>query len=157
MKRISRLALPPALFLPAIGAGLFLCGLVFGTLAGLSMMPSPPITLHEDTRPSVAVVRLEGLRDSSLRGTLSGEVRLFAGDAIILPDGSGAFRITDRKFLTNVITIRAPAGMRFVASKRGHTYYPIGSNGGESIVPANRIYFADSERAIRAGYKAAGK
>ena len=153
MKQISRLALPPALFLPAGGAGLFLCGLVFGMLAGMSMIPPVPITLRDDTRPQVSVVRLEGLRDGALRGTLSGEVRLFTGDAIVLPDGSGSFRITDRKFLTNVITILAPSGMRFVASKRGKTYYPLGSKGGESIVPANRIYFPDSESAQKAGYK----
>ncbi|MBI5794426.1 hypothetical protein HZA87_05115 [Candidatus Uhrbacteria bacterium] len=119
------------------------------------MIPSPPLMLRDDTRPHVAVVRLGGLRDSSLRGTLSGEVRLFAGDTLILPDGSGSFRITDRNFLTNVITIKAPSGMQFVASKRGRTYYAIGSSGGESIVPANRIYFPDSASAQKAGYKPA--
>lgn len=119
------------------------------------MIPSPPTVLRDDIRPSISVVRLEGLRDGAMHGTLSGEVRLFAGDTIIIPDGSGAFRIADRSFLTNVVTIRAPAGMRFVASKRGHTYYPVGSKGGESIVPTNRIYFPDAVSASRAGYNAA--
>lgn len=45
-----------------------------------------------------------------------------------------------------------PAGMEFVASSRGTTYYWRGCNGWKGLAAANRIYFKTAEEAQTAGY-----
>lgn len=128
-------------------------GFLSGALWGLSRLgEQTSLSLRPDARPGIAVVRLEGIRDGALSGTMSGDVRLFAGADLVLPAASGAFRITDRSLLTNIVTVRAPEGMRFVASRRGEKYYPVGSPEGDRLAPENRIYFRDGAAAESAGY-----
>ena len=45
------------------------------------------------------------------------------------------------------------ANKNFFASNRGHKYYPIGCSAGKSIKLENRIYFATSSDAKKAGYE----
>jgi hypothetical protein len=43
-------------------------------------------------------------------------------------------------------------GMKFVASKQGKKYYPVGSAQAENLKPENRLYFPDAAAAEAAGY-----
>lgn len=45
------------------------------------------------------------------------------------------------------------SGKNFFASNRGHKYYPIGCSAGKSIKLENRVYFATSSDAQKAGYE----
>ena len=46
----------------------------------------------------------------------------------------------------------APAGMHFVASRRGKKYYPVGSPAAAALKPENRVYFPDAAAAEDAGF-----
>lgn len=116
--------------------------------------PAPELQIvQDDTSPSIPVVHISGIRNGALIGSLTGNVRLAAGSKIILPTASGSFAVTDSKLLTNMIEIHVPAGMSFVASKRGKKYYPVASASAAGLSPANRVYFPSAEAAERAGYK----
>lgn len=115
--------------------------------------PEPMALVDDPVISDVALVRIEGMRDSALIGTMQGNVRLVAGDEIVLPNGSGGFAITDRDLLTNIIMIKPPEGMNFVASRRGTKYYPLSAAAAGSISPANRVFFKTAEEAERAGFK----
>lgn len=128
-------------------------GLLTGSVATAWLHhPAPPLALLDDPGTDVPVVRIEGIKDSALVGTALGNVRLFAGGDAVTLDASGAFAIRNTKVLTNVITLQKPAGMNFVASKRGKKYYAITSAQAQQIVPENRVYFPDAQSAERAGY-----
>lgn len=99
------------------------------------------------------VVTINGIRNGKLEGVLTGNVRLFAGSHLILPDGNGSFAIGDGKLLTNRIEIRIPDGMNFVASKKGKKYYPVESASAGNLSPTNRVYFPSAEAAEKAGFK----
>lgn len=147
------LHLPPRLLIVLWVLGILALGFLIGALWGLSRLErQSSITVRPDTRPGVAVVRIEGIRDGALEGTMSGEVRFFASDDLVLPDEEGGFRITDRSLLTNTITVRAPEGMPFVASQRGEKYYPVGSRAADRLAVENRVYFPSREAAEEAGY-----
>ncbi len=140
--------------LPLYGV-LMLAG-ILGYLWGRIMtvrfsIPKTPLTFREDTRPLVPVVRLEGIRDGNLVGEAKGEVRLFLGDDLILPDGSGAFAVAAGPLLVNEITVEVPEWAQFVASKRGKKYYPVDSAEGEQIVADNRGYLETEKEAKAAG------
>jgi hypothetical protein len=115
--------------------------------------PAPvPRVIADDSPSPVPVVRIDGIRNGVLVGSVTGDVRLAARGRSILPDGSGSFVITDRSVLTNEIRIMVPAGMRFVASKRGKKYYPVDSASAAGLSPSNRLYFTNAAAAERAGY-----
>ncbi|MFC1595027.1 hypothetical protein ACFL3E_01205 [Patescibacteria group bacterium] len=74
----------------------------------------------------------------------------------------GLFRIFSLNKDKQPITIQEdafeiqPAGeivKAFMASKAGEKYYPIDCKASNRIKPANRIYFATAEQAIKAGYE----
>jgi hypothetical protein len=44
------------------------------------------------------------------------------------------------------------SGKNFFASNRGSKYYSLGCSGGKTIKQENRVYFATSEEAEKAGY-----
>lgn len=140
----------PTAFLLSVMVGIFVGST--GT-AWVMHRPEPMVIIDDPVISDVPVVRIEGIRDSALIGTIQGEVRLVAGDQIVLPNGSGGFAITDRDLLTNIIMIKSPEGMNFVASKRGTKYYPLDSAGAGSISPANRIFFRTAKEAEGAGFK----
>ena len=131
-----------------------LIGLLAGVLVGSSRhRPSLPITMVDSpVEAAVPVVRIDGIRNGALIGLVEGSVRLFAGQKMVDTSGSGTFAIKDAALLTNVITVRTPAGMRFIASKRGKKYYSVDSASGQRIVPENRVYFASKEAAEKAGF-----
>lgn len=142
-----------------IESKLSLLGLVLlvGYLGGrlLTEVSVPPSTIVDvpDTRPSVSIIRLEGVRDGVLRGTMSGEVRFFLGDQLVLPTASGALHTVVGSFFDDRIVIAVPNGMRFVASRRGSKYYSVTSQAGADLVPENRMYFRTAADAEAAGYR----
>jgi hypothetical protein len=131
-----------------------LCGALLGATVTAYRLAAPaPVIIVEDVGTDVPVVRIEGIENGALVGTVEGEVRVSAGEKLVTPGADGRFAISDRSILTNRITVQAPAGMRFVASSKGSKYYAVDSAGGQNIVPANRVYFATAQEAEAAGYR----
>ncbi|MDB4977945.1 MAG: hypothetical protein JWM56_131 [Candidatus Peribacteria bacterium] len=148
--------LPPTRWIPGIVLSLCLA-ILAGYGAGRAhsaylFRSQSPITLQNDERSPVAVVRLDGVRDGALRGQTTGTVRLFMQDKEIPADASGAFAMSSPQFLRNEITVPVPDGMQFVASRKGKKYYPVTSSAGENISPANRLYFRTAADAEKAGF-----
>ena len=129
------------------------CGYLLGRLTTIRFsLPDIPITITEDTRPILQVLRIDGIRNGMIEGRILGDARVFFGDELVLPTASGTFAFPPDVFLKNIVDIVIPSDMQFVASKRGKKYYPVGSSAGEQLVPENRIYFKTEEDAKGAGY-----
>lgn len=144
--------------LPLFGALLLavLLGYLIGRITTVRLsLPDAPLTLREDTRPTVPVVQIQGIRDGQLSGVIQGEVRVFLDGAQILSGEDGSFHAAAGPLLTNEVRVVVPPGSRFVASSRGSKYYPVDSSRGAQIVPENRVYFASAEEAEQAGFEAA--
>lgn len=140
--------------IPAFGLTLFTGFFSGAVFDAWSFHPAPDVRIVADeTPPTVPVVRIDGIHNGALVGSVSGNARLVAGARIILPAASGSFAISDSKLLTNMIEIHVPPGMRFVASKRGKKYYPVTSASAAGLSPANRVYFPSAQAAEKAGYK----
>lgn len=133
---------------------MFCCGFCAGAIVDAWMFhqASPIAVIADESSPSVPVVRIDGIRNSALVGSMNGNLRLIARDHLIVPDASGFFIIHDAKLLTNMIEVHIPPGMKFVASKRGKKYYPVASASAGNLSPANRVYFASEAAARAAGY-----
>lgn len=129
-------------------------GVLLGRIFGIASRPIPPTVLLEDRRPLIPVVRISGVEDGFVAGSVRGDVRVFLDEKIVVTDGSGSFRVPAGDFLHNVATVRVPADMRFVASRRGKKYYPVTSASAARLAPGNRVYFSDRESAERAGFLA---
>lgn len=134
----------------AVLLGLIL-SFLFGRVSGILSIPVAPVTLREDTRPIIPVVQMDAT-DGALTGKASGDVRLFFDGRMIITGSGGAFRVLLGAGAARPASI--PAGMRYVASRRGSKYYPVSSLAGQRIVAANRIYFSSSADAEAAGYAA---
>lgn len=141
--------------LPLLGALLLtlVCGYLLGRIiTERRSLPSAPFIQRDLSRPPVPTVKLDGVYNSELKGSMVGNARLFLGSEQVTPDASGAFLVPAGTLLTNHVSITVPAGMRFVASRRGKKYYPVGSAAAEGLAPANRVYFHTGEEASQAGY-----
>ena len=130
----------------------FLVGYTFGQIVMSSKIQDVPITLVPDTRPKVPVVKIYGIENGKLIGSVSQEVRLFIDDVIAITNASGAFAVPADSLFTNFVTVQVPEGMNFVASKRGKYYYSVTSSKGEGNSVKNRVYFPDEESAQEAGF-----
>ncbi len=140
-----------ALIILAILLSLIL-GILIGMIIRTTAAPIPATVLRPDTREKVPVVTIDGVEDGHVIGTARGGVRVFLGERMIVPGASGSFRVPAGDFLKNVTTVHVPAGMHFVASKRGKKYYPVVSASAMRLAPENRVYFADHASAERAGF-----
>jgi len=129
-----------------------LSGYVAGRMVTIRQFADPPFLLEPDTRPLVPVVHIEGLDDGKIVGRINGEVRVFWGDHMVIPDRSGAFRIAEDVLQTEEVTVEIPDGMRFVASRKGKKYYSVTSAMGERIKPENRVYFTTAGDAEASGF-----
>ncbi|ALM09450.1 MAG TPA: hypothetical protein DEB30_05715 [Candidatus Peribacter riflensis] len=141
---------------PFIGGMLLalVCGYLLGRLiTERRSLPDTPITVRDLSQPIVPTIHLDGVFNGQLKGTMLGEARLFLGSKHIVPDLSGSFLVPAGTLLTNNVEITVPAGMRFVASKRGQKYYPVDSASASALSPANRVYFRTAEEAEGAGYR----
>jgi len=114
----------------------------------------PAITvLMEDVHEPLPVVRVREINNGAITGTVDQGARLVLGEDLVLPKEDGSFRIDAKAFLVNVIDIKIPHGVLFVASSRGKNYYPVDSSAGERLAPQNRIYFRSAAEAEAMGYK----
>lgn len=126
-------------------------GVLTGLVCSLAVRDIP-VVARSGSGATVVAVTFEGFRDGLLRGRSAGPVRLFAGEqpVEVAPDGSFAF--DHPGFHIEEVTVPVPAGMRFVASRKGKKYYSVTSAAGERIAPGNRVYFPDEASARAAGF-----
>ena len=117
----------------------------------LKQFTDPPFRLEPDLRPRVPVVQVEGIQGGVVMGRIRGDVRVFWGDHMVIPDGSGAFQIAE-DLLKEEVVVRVPDGMQFVASRKGKKYYAVTSPMGERIKPENRVYFSTAGDAEAYGF-----
>ena len=128
-----------------------LVGYVAGRSVSLEGMRDPPFVLRPDTRPLIPVVEFTGVQEGKVVGRMQGEVRVFWGEEMVIPDKSGAFLVSS-DLLTEDVLVTVPFGMHVVSSRKGKYHYPIGSPRAERIVPENRLYFRTAEEAEKAGF-----
>lgn len=128
-----------------------LSGYIAGRVVTLRQFADPPFRLEPDTRPHVPVVQVERREKGVIVGHINGDVRVFWGDTMVIPDGSGAFRIAEGP-LVEEVTVEVPDGMQFVASHKGKKYYSVTSPMGERIKPENRVYFPTADDAEASGF-----
>lgn len=135
---------------------LFLC--LFCALSGI-LLGSIVTTKRLQSEHTLSVVPSQVSRLSTVRieevgsvftGTASGAVRLFLGEKPVAIE-HGAFRVTLTKPAQPPSL--APAGMRFVASKRGKYYYRVNTAAANGLSESNRVYFGTEEEARQAGFK----
>ncbi len=147
--------MPPSerAFLIGLLALAVLFGYGVGRIVSVEGRASPPLTLYASSGAArLPVVTIDDMQD--LRGSISGNVRVFVGKAPVSVDAHGAFTTAAiTRGSPSASASPAPAGMRFVASKRGKKYYAAGSKAAAKLSPKNRIYFPDAISAERAGYR----
>ena len=119
----------------------------------LTVLSASPIHFTSDTRSTVPVVSIEGVRNGQLEGRMSSGVRLFVGEEYVIPTASGTFNVAAEPVLVNRVTVDVPADMYFVASRKGTRYYSVTSSQGMQITPVNRVYFHTREEAKGNGYR----
>jgi hypothetical protein len=142
-------------FLPAAALILtLLLGFLLGRISAIASRRIPLTTIRPDTRSLIPAVQITGIADGELTGTIRGGARFIIGDRVVIPTGSGSFRIPPPSFLMQKAGPAVPAGMRFVASKRGKYYYPVGSTAAAKLSASNRVYFRDASVAEQAGFRA---
>ena len=130
----------------------FLFALSLGYLAGNRIAIHPlPMVIQKDTRPLVPIVRIDGVDNGILHGSIVGNARLAIGSIVLTQ--SGKFALDSSDVLVNTVHVVVPDGMRFVASSRGKKYYPVFSSSASRLSVQNRIYFKTEEEALRAGYQ----
>ena len=110
------------------------------------------LAIEEVQADTIPVVRVQGIRNGRIEGTVDPGARLFIGDAYIDTQHSADFSVDAATILTNIITVEVPSGMHFVASRLGKKYYGVQSAGGNRISVKNRVYFASEAQAQAAGY-----
>jgi hypothetical protein len=130
----------------------FCVGILSGLLCSFGFRDADVPFVVVGSGAGVAAVTLDGFRDGLLQGRSVGPVRLFAGNDRIEVASDGSFAIDHPGFHINEVTIPIPAGMRFVASRRGKKYYSVTSAGGNRIAPENRVYFPNEASAEAAGF-----
>ncbi|PIQ76893.1 hypothetical protein COU78_03885 [Candidatus Peregrinibacteria bacterium CG10_big_fil_rev_8_21_14_0_10_49_24] len=144
-----------ALF-PLAGALLLtlLLGYVLGRIVtvGVSVNAVEPMAIRADDSAAVPVVRIAGLENGRVVGTVNGDVRLWLGEEQIFASQSGTFSVKPGPFLINSVSVLVPDGMKYVASKRGKKYYGVRDAAGQSIIPENRLYFETADMAEAEGY-----
>lgn len=130
----------------------FLFALSLGYLMGSRIaIQTVPLTIQEDTRSLVPTVRIDGINNGILHGSIIGNARFSIGSTVLTQ--SGLFALDSSDVLVNTVHIVVPDGMQFVASSRGKKYYPVFSRNGNAISVKNRIYFHTEQEAISAGYQ----
>lgn len=142
--------------LPLLGALLLalLCGYLLGRLAMLRItLPASPVAVRDLGRGTVPTVRIDGVKNGNVAGTILGGARLAVGETIVVPDGSGAFRIPSSQLCTNIVSLSVPEGAQFVASRRGKKYYSVNSPAAAGLSPANLVFFKTAAEAEAAGFR----
>ena len=125
----------------------------FGFRVEEAHAPMPIRMLSHDIHRRAPFVRIRGIENGMIVGTVGTGARLVIGGTVVLPHADRNFQIDAGPLLVNVVDIPVPEDARFIASTRGKNYYPIASSQGQRIVPGNRLYFGSAAEAERAGYR----
>ena len=115
----------------------------------------PEIVQVGEVNPGIATMRIEGVREGRLVGSVAGrEVRLVLGEKDIreLPIGS-SFEIPIVAAGVAEKPISVPPDAQFVASRKGKYYYSLFDSRGMEIVTENRLYFKSAGDAEAQGYQ----
>ncbi len=126
-------------------------GVLTGLLCSLAVR-EVPVVARSGCGATVVAVTFDGFRDGLLRGRSAGPVRLFAGEEPVEVAEDGSFAFDHPGFHIEEVTVPVPAGMKFVASRKGKKYYSVTSAAGSRIAPGNRVYFPDDAAARGAGF-----
>jgi hypothetical protein len=139
--------------------------LAIGILSGYSLgfyrgaqSRFPEIQTVADINPGVATLKLDGMKDGKLKGSVAGreirvvvapqDIRTFAvGSDFEIPVGSAASVPTAAPAI--------PTDAQFIASRRGKLYYSIFDPRALELAPENRVYFRSTEEAEKNGYRKA--
>jgi hypothetical protein len=149
--------------LNSILAGLLV--LAIGILSGYSLgfyrgaqSRFPEIRTVADINPGVATLRLDGMKDGKLKGSVAGreirvvvasqDIRTFApGEILEIPVSASAS--------VSATAPSIPADAQFIASRRGKLYYSVFDPRALELSPENRLYFRSAEEAEKGGYQKA--
>ena len=106
----------------------------------------------------VIIVILVGLGSFELgrlskEGNGSGGVKIEYMEDVSNQQAGNVISAMESSSLLQNIEIANSVGKNFFASNRGTKYYSIGCSAGKTIKQENRVYFATSEDAQRAGYE----
>ncbi len=106
----------------------------------------------------VLIVILVGLGSFELgrlsKGTHGSEIKINYPDKTTEAEASQTSNaISVNSNIPGEQKISTPSGKNYFASKRGKKYYTIGCSAGNSIKQENRVYFATSDEAEKAGYE----
>lgn len=128
----------------------FVLGGIMGGMLTVRWFGETQVSLREDVRPPVPTLSIAGTENGALVGEAQGTLRVLVdGKPIVVAPGE--FRIPVSS-LKSVVTVVAPDGMRFVASRQGKKYYDITSASAARLAPQNRVYFRTAADAEAAGY-----
>lgn len=126
-----------------------------GHVQALASLPDAvPVRTVPDTRSVLPVVQITGVRGATVRGTISGDVRLVSPLGSAQSDTAGSFQLAVPTATRQELRIPLPAGMQYFASRKGKVYYSVKGKAGSTVLPENRVYFGTKQQAEAAGYHA---
>ena len=109
--------------------------------------------LQKDINQPVPMVKILGLQDGVLVGTLNAEnLRLSTENEVALVDSELNFTLKFNDVLRKNLLFDVPENMNYIASIRGKNFYNVYSASASKIAPQNRIFFATRAEALSAGY-----
>jgi hypothetical protein len=138
---------------------LLLAVLITGVLTGITLEKwhahaSRPPLMVGDFSEEISLLHLDAIENGMLKGRLEGmEARIVVRDAeevySIFP---GEFEFSVVEILPNLVSIPAPDGMEFVASRIGKYVYPLDDPQAAQITVKNRVFFPSLDAARTAGF-----
>ncbi len=114
--------------------------------------PPPIQILNRDINKKVPLIHIKEINEGQIVGKVGTGARLVIGETVIVTHTDGSFEVPAEKFLVNIVDVKIPHGVKFVASRKGKKYYEVTSKSAERLAPKNRIYFKNEEDAEKMGY-----
>lgn len=138
---------------------LLLAVFVTGVLGGITFekwhvyASRPPLEVG-DFSEEISLLHLDAIENGKLHGRLEGmEARIVVRDAeAVYSIFPGEFEFSVTEILPNLVTIPAPEGMSFVASRLGKYVYPLDAPEAAQITVKNRVFFPSLDAARTAGF-----
>lgn len=137
-----------------------LCILILGVIIGkyqermfFNQTNAQIIPLEKDINEGVPMVKILGLKDGVIVGTISdSSIRLTTEEEIALIDQDLNFTLKFNDILRKDLLFHVPENMNYIASSRGKKFYNIYDSYAKKIAPQNRIFFQTKQAALSAGY-----
>ena len=137
-----------------------LCILIVGILIGkyqerilFNHENSQIIQLNEDINTVIPAIKILGIKDGELVGTVSeNDIRLYTEKEVALVDDELNFSLKINNELRKDLLFHVPENMNYIASSRGKKFYNIYDSYATKIAPQNRIFFQTRKAAMEAGY-----